>query len=374
MHILLYIYITAVRERTILQMRMPAELISMILDYIMAHVNENSTHIVTMTMDKFKITRPTVNKYIQQLIDKGYLEKSGTIKRPVYKSVKIRKLASVIAVNNELEEDMVYREYLLPLISNLPDNVKNIIQYGATEMINNVIEHSGSDKMFLIVEESYSEIEIVIHDIGIGIFKKIQNDMGLALPSHAVFELSKGKFTSDPKKHTGEGIFFTSRMFDSFIIMSQGLFFSGHDGNDYLDDGQSEKLNEKGTWVIMDISKESKTNITDVFDQFSDPDHDPSFHKTVISVKLMQFEGEALMSRSQARRLLVRVDHFKEAVLNFKDVVIIGQAFADEIFRVFQNEHPEIKLIPIFTNREVERMIQHVTKETKLFDNNGHIR
>lgn len=349
-------------------MRMPAELISTINDYIMAHVNENSTCIVSMTMDKFNITRPTVNKYIQHLINNGYLEKTGTIKRPVYKSVKKRKLAKMIVVNKELEEDMVYREYLLPLISNLPDNVRDIIQYGATEMINNVIEHSGSVEMFLIVEEAYNEIEIVIHDTGIGIFKKIQNDMGLALPSHAVFELSKGKFTSDPTRHTGEGIFFTSRMFDSFIIMSQGLFFSGHDGNDYLDDRQSEKLNEKGTWVIMDISKESKTNITDVFNQFSDPDNDPSFHKTIISVKLMQFEGEALMSRSQARRLLVRVDNFKEAVLNFEDVVIIGQAFADEIFRVFQNAHPEIILFPINTNPDVERMIQHV-KKTKLQKN-----
>ncbi len=158
----------------------------------------------------------------------------------------------------------------------------------------------------------------------------------------------------------------STRIVDSFKIMSQGLFFNGHDSNDYLADEQYEKFNTKGTWVFMDISKESKTIITDVFNQFSDPDKDPSFHKTVINVKLMQFEGEALMSRSQARRLLVRVDHFKEAILDFEDVVIIGQAFADEIFRVFQNAHPEIMLIPINTNSDVERMIQHVKKETKL--------
>lgn len=110
----------------------------------------------------------------------------------------------------------------------------------------------------------------------------------------------------------------------------------------------------------MTILIKSEKNIVGIFNQFSDPDIDPSFHKTMISVKLMQFEGQKLMSRSQARRLLARVDHFKEAVLDFEDVVIIGQAFADEIFRVFQNEHPEIKLIPVNMHPDVERMIRHV--------------
>lgn len=152
-------------------------------------------------------------------------------------------------------------------------------------------------------------------------------------------------------------------MFDRFIILSKGLYFSGHDGSDYLTDDHSKKRNAEGTWVIMTISKKSTKNILDVFNQFSDPDLDPSFHKTMIRVKLMQFEGQSLMSRSQARRLLARVDHFKEAVLDFEDVVIIGQAFADEIFRVFQNEHPEIMLIPISMHPDVERMIRHVKKE-----------
>ena len=344
-------------------MRMPEKRMSMIFDYIMEHLRKNSTCIVSMTMDEFKITRPTVNKYIQQLINSGYIEKTGTVRRPVYQPVKKTKLMKEIEVNSKLEEDIVFREYILPLIINLPDNIRNIIQYGATEMINNVIEHSGSNIMILLVIETYSEIEIIIADRGIGIFHKIQTDMGLDLPSHAILELSKGKFTSDPARHTGEEIFFTSRMFDGFVILSKGLYFSRHESSNYLAEERSEESNEEGTWVIMRISKKSTKNPLDVFNQFSDPDLDPSFHKTVISVKLMQFEGQSLMSRSQAKRLLARVDHFKEAVLDFEDVVIIGQSFADEIFRVFQNEHPEIMLIPVNMHPDVERMIRHVKKE-----------
>jgi hypothetical protein len=51
----------------------------------------------------------------------------------------------------------------------------------------------------------------------------------------------------------------------------------------------------------------------------------------------MQYEGESLMSRSQARRLMNRFDRFSEVVLDFTGVNFIGQGFADEIFRVFAN-------------------------------------
>jgi hypothetical protein len=38
-------------------------------------------------------------------------------------------------------------------------------------------------------------------------------------------------------------------------------------------------------------------------------------------------------------------------------VPTIGQAFADEIFRVFAAAYPKIELVPIHANSEVKRMI-----------------
>ena len=63
------------------------------------------------------------------------------------------------------------------------------------------------------------------------------------------------------------------------------------------------------------------------------------------------------MSRSQAKRLLARFDRFRTVVLNFEGVNAIGQAFADEVFRVFGQQHPEVELIPINTNERVSQMI-----------------
>ena len=88
------------------------------------------------------------------------------------------------------------------------------------------------------------------------------------------------------------------------------------------------------------------------------------FLKTTVPVKLLQYEGEALVSRSQAKRLLARFDQFKEIVLDFKGILIIGQPFADEIFRVFQNQNPQTHIYPVNTNEDIERMIKLVkTKE-----------
>ncbi|MBU1862219.1 MAG: STAS-like domain-containing protein [Candidatus Omnitrophica bacterium] len=68
------------------------------------------------------------------------------------------------------------------------------------------------------------------------------------------------------------------------------------------------------------------------------------------------------MARSQARRILFGLDQFKCIVLDFKDVAGIGQGFADEIFRVFQNAHPDISFEVVNANESVQFMIARSKK------------
>ncbi len=44
-------------------------------------------------------------------------------------------------------------------------------------------------------------------------------------------------------------------------------------------------------------------------------------------------------------------------MLDFSGVDSIGQAFADEVFRVFVRQHPEIELISVHANESIRRMI-----------------
>jgi hypothetical protein len=110
----------------------------------------------------------------------------------------------------------------------------------------------------------------------------------------------------------------------------------------------------------MEISTSSRLVLADVFNEYTDPDKQPGFYKTTVPVQIMQYEGESLMSRSQAKRLMNRFDRFLEVVLDFANISFIGQGFADEIFRVFAQAHPGTRLIPVHCTETVEKMIAHV--------------
>jgi hypothetical protein len=81
-------------------------------------------------------------------------------------------------------------------------------------------------------------------------------------------------------------------------------------------------------------------------------------------MRLMQYEGESFMSRSEAKRLMNRFDQFLEVVLDFTGVDFIGQGFADEVFRVFSLAHPGTQIIPINCTETVAKMIAHVGGKT----------
>ena len=46
--------------------------------------------------------------------------------------------------------------------------------------------------------------------------------------------------------------------------------------------------------------------------------------------------------------------------LDFQGITEIGPAFADEIFRVFQLEHPDINVFALNTTPEVKKMIDRI--------------
>ena len=106
----------------------------------------------------------------------------------------------------------------------------------------------------------------------------------------------------------------------------------------------------------MKLSNHSARTDKQVFDQYSSGE-DYGFTKTVVPVRLAQYGEDKLISRSQARRLLARIDRFRSVLFDFKAVETIGQAFADEIFRVFAQGHPEIEIIAINATVQVQQMI-----------------
>jgi len=325
--------------------------------YLLQHVEAHPNDIARFAADHFKISRQAVHKHLQRLVAEKSLVRTGKTRNSSYTLAPLDEWANSYPIDEDLAEDVVWQKDIRPRLGNLPENVMQIWHHGFTEMFNNAIDHSGGSSILVGIEKTAATTEMLVSDDGIGIFKKIQREKGLLDVRHAILELSKGKLTTDPRRHSGEGIFFTSRMFDEFRISSDGAHFSHDIGT--TEDWLIEHQREKGTAVWMKLQNHTARTTKKVFDQFA-PGDEFGFTKTVVPVHLAQYGNDLLVSRSQAKRVLARVDLFKKVVFDFNGVESIGQAFADEIFRVFSLEHPEIELLVIHANSAVKRMISHV--------------
>ena len=324
-----------------------------IRSYILSLCRNRTRNVATEASRKFDISRQAASRHLQNLEKEGKIASTGSRTGKVSWLIPLVEKSWQFQISG-LKEDIVWLENIAPLLSDLHENVRDIWHYGVTEMVNNAIDHSEGKALKIQFNLTALDAEIFIKDDGEGIFHRIQRLGGFYDPREAILELAKGKFTTDPANHSGEGIFFSSRTFDSFKIISRNLFFSHKiEKDDWLIDHDRDF---PGTVVLMRLDNDSTRTLNSVYMQFAPPD-EFTFSKTIVPVRLARHEGEKLVSRSQAKRLVSRFEKFKTVVLDFAGVEQIGQAFADEIFRVFASTHAEVELMPMHVSVEVQQMI-----------------
>lgn len=328
-------------------------------DFIIKSVDKHPSDITRLAAGHFNLNRRSVLDHLKTLTSAGILVAEGRTKARIYKLRLLVEKSWTLAVTPKSEEHEVWERTVAPYFADVSDNVRAICQHGFMEMYNNVIDHSNSPSAHVELKKTAASLDIRIRDYGIGIFEKIRAALNLADPREALLELSKGKLTTAPERHAGEGIFFTSRMFDNFSIVSGELVYLARasDDDDWLfefADGKSTP----GTAVNMNISTYSTRTIQDIFNRFSGVEE--GFTKTHVPVALARYGEDKLISRSQARRVLSRFEKFKEVSLDFNGVSTIGQPFADEIFRVFADQNPGIKLTFSHASPQIQTMIAWV--------------
>src|SRR5258708_7030416 len=166
-------------------------------DFILRGVEEHPAEIGPMTAKRFGLSRTAVARYVNRLVDEGFLTAEGKTNARTYKLKPTQGSDFHIEISPGLAEDHIFRFRILPLMSGMRQNIIDICQYGFTEMLNNVIDHSGSPDAIISYKQTYTKVRLLIIDRGVGIFEKIQKDFNLADPTSALLELSKGKLTSD---------------------------------------------------------------------------------------------------------------------------------------------------------------------------------
>ena len=333
--------------------------------YMLEKIRMDDEQYIAKTAENFRISVTSVKRYINDCIADGIITPCG--ERAVGYRLAAKECEFTYETAEGLQEDKIYYTDIQPLLREVSPEAERIWGYTFMELMNNAIEHSGAKKIFCHVKQDCLYTEIAIIDDGIGIFKKIRDffaeEKGQDVDYHdVILELHKGKFTTSPAGHSGEGIFFSSKMLRELVIWSDAAVYTAGcmDRESLIQShliAYFTKINSIGTMLIMKLENQTTRKPKEVFDMYAPIEK--GFIKTNIPLKEVCPYGEPI-ARSQARRVVYRLEEFRQVELDFSGIEFMGQGFADEVFRVFQNKYPEVELIPLHANEEVLGMIKHV--------------
>jgi len=309
------------------------------------------------------ISRQALSIHVRSLVEAGKVVRSGTARGARYmlrdRAPPAAAVSRVLRTRG-LDEARVWDELAtgLNLRRALRPNVEAIVHYAFTEMLNNAIEHSEADRCSVRFRLEPGMLSFEVRDPGIGVFHSIASKLRLEGEHAALVELLKGRTTTMREAHRGEGIFFTSRVADRFVLRSHRIQVEWSRVKEDVFVSNPRFLN--GTGVSFAIQRSSRRFIEEIFSEFAPEEYDFRFQKTRVLVKLLQRD---FVSRSEAKRLVANLEKFSEIVLDFRDVKSVGQGFADEVFRVFARRHPAVKIATENTSPGVDAMIRHVRSQ-----------
>jgi excisionase family DNA binding protein len=256
---------------------------------------------------------------------------------------------------DDLEEHLVWADVQAAL--RLSGRAQAVARYAVTEMVNNAIDHSGGS--IVAVDATLDELGraiVTITDDGSGVFHTVASGFQLASDVEALAELTKGKRTTDPERHTGEGIFFTSKAVALFDIAANGLQLSFDNVRSDFAFGVSDVT--AGTRVTLTVDPETTVELQMLFERFTE---NFEFTRSRPVIKLFEL-GLSFVSRSEAKRVAQGLDAFSAVELDFAKVDSIGQGFADELFRVWAGAHPDTELLPVEMNPAVAFMVERARR------------
>jgi len=307
-----------------------------------------------------------------------WLRRSGPQRRPVWQPGAMRQVVHSYALAG-LQEDRVWAQDFAPGFV-LPAAVQRMARHALTELVNNAVEHSGGRRVTVSMRQTPLQLQLLVSDDGCGLFERIAQAHGIDDARLAMFELAKGGLTSRAAQHCGQGLFFSARVGDIFDIHANGAAFQFRAGETgpmvdaagaagqtgAAPDAAAGRWHDTrpataaGTSVYLAIALDTPRTLQQVLQQHALPTTQGlprlGFDLTQVPLGLLG-SGGALASRAEARRVAARLGGFRAADLDFRGIADIGHGFADELFRVFAQQHPQLQLRPHGMSPAVAAMV-----------------
>ena len=327
-----------------------------VTQWITAAAVRHGAGLAAHVMDRLGLARRPALALLRRLADAGWLQIEGTPRRRHYDPGPLRQVVQRYALDG-LQEDAPWRRDFAPFFV-LPAAVQRMAQHAYTELLNNAIDHSGGSQVTVSMRQTPMQLQLLVSDDGCGLFERIGRSFAIDEPALAMLELSKGRLTSAPDRHSGQGLFFTSRLADVFDIHANQAAFQCRSW-DRLSWQAGRPATRHGTSVYLAICMDTPRTLDAVLRAH----HGAAGHgfaRTQVPLHLLAGSGGVLASRAEARRVAARLAAFEHAEISFAGVTDIGHGFADELFRVFSSDNPGLELQPTGMNPGVQAMVASV--------------
>lgn len=335
---------------------MPRIELAPLTPWITAAALQHGDSLPAHLMQRLGISRRRASGLLRKLVAAQWLCSHGTPRRPRYSPGALRQVVQRYALAG-LQEDLPWRRDFAPCFA-LPPAVQRMAQHAFTELLNNAIDHSGGTQVTVSMRQTPLQLQLLVSDDGCGLFERIAQSFDITDPQLAMLELSKGKLTSAPDRHSGHGLYFSARLADVFDIHANTTAFQcrAWENRPWR---SGRPVTRQGTSIYLAIQLDTTRTLDAVLRAHS-LEGGYAFDRTEVPLHLLGGSTQALASRADARRVAARLNGFRRAELNFEGVQDIGHGFADELFRVFQRDNPALMLVPVGMNRGVQAMVASV--------------
>ena len=327
-----------------------------VTQWITAAALQHGDGLPAHVMARLGLGRRAALALLRRLAAMQWLQIDGTSRRRHYGAGPLRQGVQRYALAG-LQEDQAWRRDFAPLFA-LPAHVQRMARHAFTELLNNAVDHSGGSQVTVSMRQTPLQLQLLVSDDGCGLFQRIERRFAIHEPALAMLELSKGKLTSDPARHSGQGLFFTSRLADVFDIHANAAAFQSRSWERHAW-RSSRPATHHGTSVYVAIAIDTARTLDTVLRAH----HGVAGHglaRTTVPLRLLAGTDGVLASRAEARRAAARLAQFEHAEINFDGVTDVGHGFADELFRVFSGDHPGLELQPTGMSPAVQAMVTGV--------------
>jgi len=329
-----------------------------IRQFILENLTSHQKDIIKTAICKFGLSRQAILKHMNSLIKENMVVAHGKTRDRYYVLKPTVNFSKSIDISNGFEPQEIIRNQIFSNFSSLNQNIREICEFSFGALFYNILHHANATRVNYKFYISHYEVHLIVSDNGIGIFDGIADAYKLDPIRVAAVEIAKGHITSDPEKYSGDDLMALIHMFDKIEISSSGVSLIHYKKRNDWNLKESRQIS--GTRVHLKIRTNSKRTCNEVFKQLF-----IERNKMVqVPVKLAKTYGEQLNTRVQAQNLLHNLKELNEIEFDFRNIEVIGPAFADELVRKTKEKNRTIDiswvnssdLVDVLMSRAINRL------------------